>query len=189
MTFPIKPDSMILSHQDLRWRRDNWCFDYMTPNIVKWSDYPVFDKPLDWPTGGIFYDFPRMNGRFHGVTTDPAQGKGVVYYAPDDMSKPGHYTKMWSWGKKGESGASSLTVGRPVAEYYEPWSSGTNFGFFQGRDFDPQTEVSWEIAILPIKEGLISAKNKDDLLTFVDHHIDQRMGKLGDIEGIETKSI
>lgn len=190
MTFPITGDSTILSHQELRWRRDNWCFDYMTPNIVKWDDYPIFDKPLDWPTGGIFYYFPRKNGRFHGVTTNPEEGKGVVYYAPDDITKPAHYTKMWSWGKKSESGggASSLTAGRPASEYYEPWSSGVNFAFFQTKQFEPMEEVSWEVAVLPITEGLTSP-DKKKLLEVVDAKIDERMDKLGDIQGVETTGV
>ena len=78
MTFPITERSTILSHQDLRWRRDTWCFEDV-PNMVTWKNHPPFDIPLNWPTSGIFYDFPRKKGLFHGVTTNPDMGQGVVY--------------------------------------------------------------------------------------------------------------
>lgn len=178
MTFPIDEESMILSHQKRRWRRDNWCFKDL-PNMVTWGDHKLFDTCLDWPTGGIFYDFPEMDGRFHGVVTDSKAGQGVVYVIPE--KKPGdlpHYTKMWSWGNKQnfvQGGGSALTQGRPSSEYYEPWSSGFNFAFFNNVRFEPNTDHSWEIAILPITSGL-NSKNKAELLQHVDNQIAQRSG-------------
>lgn len=113
MTFPITEESTILSRQKLRWRRDNWCLDRETPNVVVWADYPFLRKPLHWPAGCIFYDIPSMEGNFHGVTT--AGGKGVVYYSPEESE---HYTKVWSWGKRGADG--NDLEGRPASDYYEP---------------------------------------------------------------------
>ena len=178
MTFPIDTESVILDRQDRRWRRDNWCFQDL-PNMVVWDEYKLFHKCLDWPTGGIFYDFPELNGRFHGVVTDSAAGRGAVYVVPE--KKEGdlpHYTKMWSWGNKEnfvQGGGSALTQGRPASEYYEPWSSGSNFAFFNNARFDAKTDQSWEIAILPITSGL-AGKSKDEMLDYVDKEIAKRPG-------------
>jgi hypothetical protein len=183
MLFPITEDSVILSRQKSRWRRDSWCLDQVVPNIVEWADYSFLHKPLDWPMGCIFYDLPSMQGNFHGVTTVPAEGKGVVYYSPEDSE---HYTKMWSWGKQGAEG--NTLDGRPASSYYEPWSGSTNFAFFQTRAFQPQTELSWEIAILPISGGLTSEKGMEELLEYVETHIEDRMDHLGDIQGHMTRN-
>lgn len=179
MTFPIDEQSIILSRQKNRWRRDTWCFPDL-PNMVEWDKYPKFQKCLDWPTGGIFYDFPKKDGRFHGVVTDSKAGTGVVYVCPDEKDGLPHYTKMWSWGNKDnfiQGGGSELTEGRPASEYYEPWSSGTNFAFFNSARFDPMTEVTWDVAILPITSGLTGTM--EDMLDFVDFEIDKRPGLLG----------
>jgi hypothetical protein len=171
MTFPIDAGSKILARQKERWRRDEWCFSDL-PNIVPWDKFPEYDTCLNWPTGGIFYDFPKKDGWFHGVVTDSTKGRGVVYVCPDETeSNPDalpHYTKMWSWGNKENfvsGGGSSLTEGRPASEYYEPWSSGTNFAFFNSAVFDAKTKVEWDVALLPITEGLTGTK--DEMLDHV----------------------
>ena len=181
MAFPITEDSIILSNQQQRWRRDNWCLDDVTPNMVEWEDYPFLHKPLDWPMGCIFYDFPSVDGRFHGVTTNPAEGKGVVYFMVENTA---HYTKLWSWGKQGEG---NDLVGRPASDYYEPWNGVTSFAFFQTYEFEPQSEVFWELAILPITEGLTST-NTEELLSVVDAHIDERLDKLGSLLSMNAAS-
>jgi hypothetical protein len=178
MFFPITKDSIILSKQQQRWRRDNWCLENVTPNMVEWEDYPFLHKPLDWPMGCILYDFPSSDGRFHGVTTNPAEGKGVVYYMVEDTA---HYTKLWTWGDR--QGEGNDLVGRPASDYYEPWSGVTNFAFFQTYQFEPQSEVFWELAILPITEGLTST-NTVELLSVVDAHIDERIDKLGSLKSM-----
>ena len=189
MTFPIDKKSMILARQKMRWRRDNWCFKDL-PNLVPWDYFPQFDTCLEWPTGGIFYDFPKKDGRFHGVVTDSEAGTGVVYVCPDEEDGPPHFTKMWSWGNKENfiaGGGSALTQGRPASEYYEPWSSGTNFAFFNNAEFEAKTEVSWDIAILPITGGL-KDKTKDEMLDYVDAEIDKRPGLVG-LTGVKKTPI
>jgi hypothetical protein len=192
MTFPIDTQSKILSHQSMRWRRDEWCFEDL-PNMVTWQDYAdTFDTCLKWPTGGIFYDFPRKEGLFHGVVTDSTAGTGVVYVCPDEVATGGlpHYTKMWSWGDKDaflNGGGNALTQGRPASEYYEPWSSGTNFAFFQTSTFEPKKEYSWEIAILPITGGLID-EDTSELLKKVDAEIASRPG-LETLQGVKAVDI
>lgn len=166
MTFPITEDTQIVSEQVTRWRRDEWCFPDLA-NVVDWnsSEMEDFKKPLDWPTGGIFYDFPYMQGNYHGVTTDPVAGKGIVYVTPEGGSP--HYTKMWSWGNKDNFDREeelkknfALGAGRPYTEYYEPWNSGFNFAFFQTTQFEPMTSYSWEVALLPITSGMTSDDNE-----------------------------
>ena len=68
MTFPINKQSEILSHQQTRWRRDEWWNGFL-PNIINWpgvtdikdenGETYDWNKPLDWPLSGIFYDFPE----------------------------------------------------------------------------------------------------------------------------------
>ena len=115
-------------------------------------------------------DFPSKEGIFHGVTTNPKEGKGIFYVTPDDDK---HYTKMWSWGdpdlfnrEEALKQVPPLAAGRPYAEYYEPWSSGTNFAFFQTSQFEPKMSYSWEVALLPIQEGLTS-DNQEELKDIV----------------------
>ena len=191
MTFPIDEKSKILSRQKMRWRRDEWCFPD-TPNLIPWDDYSKFHTALDWPTGGIFYDFPKKDGRFHGVVTDSTIGSGVVYVCPDEEEKKGlpHFTKMWSWGNKEnfiKGGGSALTQGRPASEYYEPWSSGSNFAFFNSAKFDPKTELTWDVAILPIQSGL-KDKSLAEMLDYVDSEIDKRPG-LVELTGVKKKKM
>jgi hypothetical protein len=173
MTFPITNASVILSKQTMRWRRDNWCLNDVTPNMVMLDEYDFLHRPLDWPMGCVFYDIPQLEGKYHGVTTD--EGRGVVYYLPGTSP---HYTKQWSWGQPEWGRGSS---GRPVSDYYEPWSSGTNFAFFQTTAFEPQTRVEWDVVILPIQQGLDpTTLSRDELLDAVDRHIDDRMDQLLD---------
>jgi hypothetical protein len=82
----------------------------------------------------------------------------------------------------------ALAVGRPASEYYEPWSSGTNFAFFQTSEFEPMTEYSWECAILPITSGL-SASKKEDLLSVVDANLQSRSVQLADLEPVTVTPI
>lgn len=173
MTFPIAQDSFLLDEQHLRWRRDEWVFPYLA-NMFNW-DNSTFYKPLDWPGSGIFYDFPHKVGKFHGVVTDPKAGRGIVYVAPE---KTPHYTKMWSWGDKKYFNRQEalqqnppLGAGRPYSEYYEPWSSGFNFAFFQTSEFKPKTSYAWEVALFPIDSGL-TANNKKDLVATVKAKVD-----------------
>jgi len=164
ITIPIKQDSHVLSDQKMRWRRDEVYFGDKA-NMVDCNseDYKVYHKPLDWPTAGIFYDFPCKDGYFHGATTvNP--GQAVVYVTPDTTP---HYTKMWSWGDKANFDREKelakqppLGAGRPYQEYYEPWSSGFSYAFFQTRQFEPKMSYSWEVALLPIQGGLTSDNNK-----------------------------
>ena len=185
MTFPITKDSFILDEQPLRWRRDGWVFPWMA-SMVNWNNSTFF-KPLDWPSSGIFYDFPHKAGQFHGVVIDPEAGRGVVYVAPE---KTPHYTKMWSWGDKANfhrDTADSLAAGRPYSEYYEPWSSGFNFGFFQTSEFQAKTRYSWEVAILPIESGL-TAQDRDQLAAVVRSEIAKR-SNLSSIQEVTSKPL
>jgi len=176
MTFPINKESYVLSEQNMRWRRDTWCFEDLA-NMVdcKSQDYEQFHRPLDWPSSGIFYDFPCKDGYFHGVTT-ANPGQGIVYVAPTTTP---HYTKMWSWGNKEKFDRDAelakqppLGAGRPYSEYYEPWSSGSNFAFFQTRQFEPKTAYSWEVALFPIQGGLHGDQGK--MCDYVRNEIDKR---------------
>jgi len=164
ITCPIRKESQILSDQKMRWRRDEVYFGNMA-NMVDCNsdDYKQFHKPLDWETAGIFYDFPCKDGYFHGVTT-ATPGQAIVYVTPSDTP---HFTKMWSWGDKDNFDREKelakqppLGAGRPYQEYYEPWSSGLSYAFFQTRQFEPKMSYSWEVALLPIQGGLTSDDNK-----------------------------
>jgi hypothetical protein len=204
MMFPITTESTILARQDLRWRRDNWCFEDR-PNILTWENHADdLSRPLDWPTACIVYDYPTKQGLYHGVVTNPDEGRGVVYAT--SMEGP-QYTKMWTWGSKEsfdrqgmiaamhdpnlDSGAKTglnLALGRPVSDYYEPWSSGTNFAFFQTAEFEPLTEVSWEIAIIPIPNGL-TGSDRESLLSVVDDSLDERSEPLEGLQPVQREAI
>jgi len=182
MTFPIVKNSQILSRQKMRWKRDDWCFPAL-PNVVDWQSPHMkklgFDKPLTWPTGngGIFYDFPKMDGNFHGIN-NPEKENGIVFVAPGDKSP--HYTKLWGWGdddlfdrEEALKQNPPLAAGRPYKEYYEPWSSGFTFGFFNPSSFKPRTINSWEVALFPIKSGL-KGNNSDHLCNIIERKINRR---------------
>jgi hypothetical protein len=187
MTFPINKDSEILSHQKTRWRRDEWWNGFL-PNVIEWANVENsgydFNKPLSWPKSGIFYDFPGLQGKFHGCTIDEP-GKGVVYYAPETSP---HHTKMWGWGNpdnfnRNEALANDpLAAGRPYTEYYEPRSSGFNFAFFQTTEFKPKRRYNWEIAILPIPQGVTGSLAEK--LAVVDAHIAAREKELQSIADV-----
>ena len=145
---------------------------------MPWDDFPDFDTCLKWPTGGIFYDFPKKDGWFHGVVTDSAAGTGIVYVCPDESATDPdalpHYTKMWSWGNPAvfdrEEAAQQnppLAAGRPVTEYYEPWASAFNTAFFELYQFPPGRS-SWEARFVPITEGLDNDKKQFELREVVD---------------------
>lgn len=184
MTFPINKDSEILSRQKTRWRRDEWSHGFL-PNVIEWADIESFgfnfNKPLSWPKSGIFYDFPEKQGKYHGCTVDEV-GKGVVYFAPETSP---HYTKMWGWGDPANFDREwalqndPLAAGRPYSEYYEPWSSGFNFAFFQTTEFKAKMRYNWEIAILPIQEGLTG--DLESKLEVVDSYVEARQDKLNTI--------
>ena len=127
-TYPITEDSKIISPQRMRWKRDGWCFPDIA-QLFPW-DKEKFVKPLDWPTDGIFYDFPRKDGNYHAVSA--GDGTGCACVTRDEPDEP-QFTKLWSWGKKasGDQGGEGLSQGRPATEYYEPWASAFNFAFFQ----------------------------------------------------------
>ena len=187
MTFPIDADSEILSRQVTRWRRDE-SWNGFLPNVIRWADIGQygydFNKPLSWPESGIFYDFPEKQGTYHGCTVDEP-GKGVVYYAPETSS---HYTKMWGWGDPANFDRQDaivndpLAAGRPYSEYYEPWSSGFNFAFFQTTEFKPKMKYNWEVAVLPIPAGLTG--DLEAKLTAVEGHIEDRKDKLASIADV-----
>ncbi|KAL7555337.1 hypothetical protein ACA910_012081 [Epithemia clementina (nom. ined.)] len=200
MTFPINKESEILSHQKTRWRRDEWWNGFL-PNVINWADITNiqdesgetydWNKPLDWPLSGIFYDFPEKQGKFHGCTID-IDGKGIVYYAPETSA---HYTKMWGWGDPEKFDRewaiinNPMAAGRPKTEYYEPWSSGFNFAFFQTTEFQAQKEYNWEIALVPIPGGLEYAKPLADKLSFVDQYLEGMQSQLDSIKEVNVKDL
>ena len=126
-TYPITEESKIISPQRMRWKRDGWCFPDIA-QLFPW-DKEKFVKPLDWPTDGIFYDFPSKDGTYHAVSA--GDGTGCACVTRDEPDEP-QFTKLWSWGQKA-SGDDGLSQGRPATEYYEPWASAFNFAFFQVR--------------------------------------------------------
>lgn len=158
-TYPITEESKIISPQRMRWKRDGWCFPDIA-QLFPWTD-ETFVKPLDWPTDGIFYDFPTKDGSYHAVSAGDEKGSGcacVTRVAPDEPQ----FTKLWSWGKKA-SGGDGLSQGRPATEYYEPWASAFNFAFFQRAEFAAGSTSSFEMAVLPIDEGLSNDKSNKEL--------------------------
>lgn len=151
-TYPCTMTSKVISRQVQRWKRDLWCF----PEEAQLVTFPgsEYEKPLAWPTSGIFYDFPYVEGGYHGVSLGDGSGGGAVFVTRDE---PGYHTKMWSWGDKANFNretADTLAKGRPATEYYEPWSSASSFAFFQTMQFPPYSKLAWEGAVLPIESGL-----------------------------------
>lgn len=142
--------------------------DYTNPNL---------DKPLDWPSagGGILYDYPYRDGTYHAVSF--GDGRGAAYVSTSTKEEP-HYTKMWSWGnpdlfnrQEALQQDPPLAAGRPKAEYYEPWASAFNTGFFEPSTFIPG-EHSWDALIVPIDSGLENHKSRDELQTYVKDKVD-----------------
>jgi hypothetical protein len=152
------------------------------PTPANWNNADL-NKPLEWPTGngGILYDYPRRDGYYHAMSY--GDGRGVAYLSISDEVTP-HYTKMWSWGNpdlfnRQEALAQNppLAAGRPKAEYYEPWGSGFNTGFFETHEF-PQGESSWEAFIVPIESGLDGGKTQQELRDTLDQQIEHIIPKL-----------
>uniref|UniRef100_A0A7R9ZTK6 Uncharacterized protein n=1 Tax=Pseudo-nitzschia arenysensis TaxID=697910 RepID=A0A7R9ZTK6_9STRA len=96
---------------------------------------------------------------------------------------------MEQLAQPGDQTGAALAVGRPVAEYYEPWSSGTNFAFFQTAEFKPKHIYSWEVAILPINSGLETngTLSTDDLNAVVNSAIDANptLSTIKEVEVVE----
>ena len=160
MTYPIEQESQIISPQEYRWRRDEWCFPQLA-NIVNFNDAnnEWLKYPLKWPSSGIFYDWPYMQGGYHAVNR-PSTGQGTAYIT-DKNSR--HFIKLWSWGDKDNfdrETSDALAKGRPATEYYEPWGSAFNFAFFQSATFKANTTYQWNAAILPIESGLTDTHNE-----------------------------
>ena len=141
------------------------------PDLAQLFHWPKteFVSPLDWPTDGIFYDFPSKDGCYHAVSE--GDGSGCACVTRDTPEEP-QFTKLWSWGKRG-SGGSSLSDGRPKTEYYEPWASAFNFAFFQRAQFKPFSRSSFEMAVLPIESGLDAGKADSELRDVVENAIDK----------------
>lgn len=142
------------------------------PTPTTWAN-PDLDRPLDWPTGigGILYDYPRRDGHYHAVSF--GDGRGIAYVSLSNDEAP-HYTKMWSWGNpdlfnRQEALAKTppLAAGRPKAEYYEPWASRFNTGFFEPYEFPPG-ESAWDAFLVPIESGLESGKTSQQMRNVVD---------------------
>jgi len=156
-TYPIDENSQIIAPQKRRWRKDTWCFPD-TPNIVDCNTDELL-HPLKWNTsiGGIYYDWPTMDGGYHAVNI-PSEGRGVAYVTDPDST---HFTKLWSWGNEEIYNRTEallvdppLAAGRPVSAYYEPWGSAFNHAFFQTNEFPAFSKLSWSAAIVPIEEGM-----------------------------------
>ena len=158
-TYPITKESKIISPQRMRWKRDGWCFPDIA-QLFPWNN-ETFVKPLDWPTSGIFYDFPSKEGNYHAVSAGDETGSGCACVTRDAPDEP-QFTKLWSWGA-GAGDAGGLDEGRPATEYYEPWASAFNFAFFQRAVFAADSTSSFEMAILPIDDGLSLDKSNKEL--------------------------
>ncbi|GAX27002.1 hypothetical protein FisN_9Lh315 [Fistulifera solaris] len=148
--------------------------------------------PIDKNSQILSRQKTRWNKRlYHGCTIDKS-GKGIVYYAPE--GKP-HYTKMWGWGnpdnfvREEAEKNDPLAAGRPATEYYEPWSSGFNFAFFQTAEFKSMTRYNWEIALVPIPDGLENSKTLEEKLEVVDNYIEARIDSLSTVADVTETPI
>jgi len=153
------------------------------PTPANWNDADL-NKPLAWPTGsgGILYDYPRRDGDYHALSY--GDGRGIAYLTLSDAGRP-HYTKMWSWGnpalfnrQQALAQNPPLAAGRPKTEYYEPWGSAFNTGFFETGTFPPG-ESAWQAFILPIESGLDSGKSQQQLLEAVNQRVAPIVSQLG----------
>lgn len=140
---------------------------------ANWNNVDL-NVPLQWPSGGggILYDYPARDGDYHAVSY--GDGRGVAYVSVSTDINP-HYTKMWSWGNPALFNRDEqlklnppLAAGRPKAEYYEPWGSAFNTGFFETYAFPPLTTSAWKCCIVPIASGLEKDKPHEELVQAVD---------------------
>lgn len=132
--------------------------------------------PLSWPSGagGILYDYPFRDGLYHAVSY--GDGRGAAYVSTSTAINP-HYTKQWSWGdpaffnrEEALKQQPPLAAGRPKTDYYEPWGSAFNTGFFELTQFTPGKHA-WQAFIVPIAEGLETHKTHNELVEVVDARI------------------
>jgi len=140
------------------------------------------DYPLKWESGsgGILYDYPYRDGNYHAVSFGDGTGRGVAAVGSSTIN---HFTKLWSWGDpklfdreallqqvaEGNFGA-SLASGRPYAEYYEPWDTAYNTGFFERHTFTNLIN-GWDTFIVPIESGLDIGKTQAELRQVVENVI------------------
>ncbi|CAM9550362.1 unnamed protein product [Chrysoparadoxa australica] len=135
--------------------------DTWSVNLALTLGCPLCLQYYDWPS----MDGAMINGRsvgYHATSlpnSGKTKGKGVAFVT--DNSVP-HFTKLWSWGNRANftpkpdstERGDVLAMGRPAKEYYEPWSSGFNPGFFQSAQFEPFTKSSWTGCLVPIDNGM-----------------------------------
>ena len=169
----VSADMMLDEDRDLpQYKEKNGFIVGCAPTPADWN-MANLDKVLDWPSGagGILYDYPYRDGSYHAVSY--GDGRGCAYVTESSAANP-HYTKMWSWGNpdlfnREEALAADppLAAGRPKAEYYEPWGSAFNTGFFETYMFPPGVS-SWESRIVPITSGLEPGKSQLQLREVVD---------------------
>ena len=114
-TYPITTKSKIISPQRMRWKRDGWCFPDVA-QLLPWME-SKFVNPSQWPTSGIFYDFPSKDGAYHAISAGDDAGAGCACVTRDEPDEP-QFTKLWSWGKKSSDPVGGgLDDGRPATEY------------------------------------------------------------------------
>ena len=201
-TYPLTKDSQIISHQKKRRVRDPWVYQGMIKDkfvgidmsldadskcdkykgkggvIIGFPTTPLdganLDYPLQWPNGGggILYDYPERDGRYHAVSY--GDGRGCAYVSREADS---HYTKLWGWGDPKYFNRTEeltrpvpLAAGRPKTEYYEPWGSAFNTAFFEPHEFT-QGPHGWKALIVPIESGLDANKSRDELIKAVDEFL------------------
>ncbi len=158
-----------LKEQGLQYREDLWgSFD--------------LNYPFQWPSpdGGIMYDYPYMQGKYHvvsfgGTSGELHKGRGIAYVPEESFEEKPHFTKMWSWGmpevfNRVEAAKKDppLAAGRPVVDYYEPWASAFNTVFFELYQFPAKSVKSWKAHFVPITGGLDIGKKQHELREVVD---------------------
>lgn len=146
-----------------------------------WGSFDL-NFPLQWPSpdGGITYDYPYLDGKYHavafgGTSGETHKGRGVAYVPEVSTEEKPHFTKMWSWGmpevfNRVEAAKKDppLAAGRPVQDYYEPWASAFNTAFFELYQFPAKSTSSWKARFVPITEGLDIGKKQHELREVVD---------------------
>lgn len=143
-----------------------------------WGSFNL-NYPLQWPTsdGGITYDYPFMDGKYHAISFGKGTGRGMAYVPEESSETKPHFTKMWSWGmpevfdrEEAAMKDPPLAAGRPVEEYYEPWASAFNTAFFELYQFPPGNST-WEARLVPITKGLGDDMKQHELREVVDEAI------------------